>query len=209
MRLQNRKCNVQIEMRENAFTKPKMHLQNRKCMIQNRQCIKNQENANYKCANAKAQTTNTKTVIRNRTCARKCETFIQGSGIASEHARNNSKMRAEMLLQAATIQALEATVYNAKSAKKVFEVGDKVEAVWWNDDVSYVWSSAKITNVSNTVVEMYQKGIVQHEESGLDVEILIYDIEWLEGEKQQTKNRNQWDVRLPSQTRSSKRLKRG
>lgn len=62
---------------------------------------------------------------------------------------------------------------------------------------SVIWCPAKITFVGETVIEMFQKGIIEHEGSGLMVKVASYTIEWTTGEKQQTMNRLQEDVRAP------------
>ena len=162
------------------------------------------------------------TLMTMQTLVQQFETLVQNldkyeldSQELNKQLEINCKMRADLLLHAATIEALKATIealkkqsFNAKANAKSFEVGDEVEAVWYNDDGSTIWCNAKIVAVDTTVVEMFQKGVIEHEESGLDVDIKVYDIVWEEGEKQQTKKRRQQDVRSREEkAREVKRLK--
>lgn len=155
------------------------------------------------------------TLMTMQTLVQQFETLVQNldkyeldSQELNKQLEINCKMRADLLLHAATIEALKKQSFNAKANAKSFEVGDEVEAVWYNDDGSTIWCNAKIVAVALTTVEMFQKGVIEHEESGLDVDIKVYDIVWEEGEKQQTKKRGQQDVRSRGEkARELKRLK--
>ena len=155
------------------------------------------------------------TFMTMQTLVQQFETLVQNldkyesdSQELNKQLEINCKMRADLLLHAATIEALKKQSFNAKANAKSFEVGDEVEAVWYNDDGSTIWCNAKIVAVALTTVEMFQKGVIEHEESGLDVDIKVYDIVWEEGEKQQTKKRRQQDVRSRGEkARELKRLK--
>lgn len=122
----------------------------------------------------------------------------------------NSKLRAELMLKDAAIAKLEERTFLARQENDVFEVGEDVEALWWNEDPNdfgYIWCTAKIVSVGETVKEMFEKNIKEHDQSSLMVKVTTYHIKWTTGEKQQTKNRVQWDVRAPQAKHQNKKRK--
>ena len=86
------------------------------------------------------------TLMTMQTLVQQFETLVQNldkyeldSQELNKQLEINCKMRADLLLHAATIEALKKQSFNAKANAKSFEVGDEVEAVWYNDDGSTIW----------------------------------------------------------------------